>query len=352
MNRRPLISVLIVSHKAGRFLDEAVQSIVDQTYPNWELVLVDNASADGSVARVAAAHAGDPRFHIIPSAVNLGPSGGACRGFSSCRGEYIARLDADDVARPDRLARQLALLESRPDLLAAGADVLCMDRSGALLHPRIAIRSAFLRTHGSPWESACQHSTLFFRRSAAAERFYNPTLGGSEDVEWISWLARDHRLGLVAAPLVYFRIHQASFSKVRTSFHTFTGAEVRLHISRASPSDRTALACHDFSGLPSDPRVALPQPELARSYLNQALVEKNFIAAAYFCTTCGQWPSFPGLLLRAWLGGRPWRDVLGLLLVRTVWPVWKRLHVRLWRLGRLLRQTPLLRAQPRCQPPG
>lgn len=336
MSRPPLISVLIVSHKAGRYLDEAVQSIFDQTHSNWEIVLIDNASADGSVERVAARHAGDPRLHVVHSPVNLGPSGGACLGLPSCRGEYIARLDADDVARPDRLARQLALLEARPDLLAAGSDVLCMDDTGALLHPRIAIRTAFLRTHGAPWESACQHSTLFFRRSATAERFYNPTLGGSEDVEWIAWLARDGRLGLVAAPLVYFRIHLASFSKVRTAFHMFAGAEVRLHISRATPANRAALARHDFSALPSDPRATLSQRQLARVYLTQTLREKNHLAAAYFCTTSGQWPRFPGLLLHALLAGRPWRDVLGLLLVRTVWPAWKRLYVLAWQLGRFI----------------
>jgi len=329
----PLISVLIVSHNAGSYLAEAVQSIVAQTHTRWEIILVDNASDDGSVAPVAARHAADPRFKLITSPRNLGPSGGACAGLSACLGDYIARLDADDVARPDRLALQLALLETRPDLVAVGADVLCMDDRGRALHPRISIRSAFLRRHGSAWESACVHSTLFFRRSATAERFYNPSMTVCEDVEWIQWLARDNRLGLIAAPLVRFRVHSTSLTKTQNTFHTLAGAEIRLQLSRTTRETRIALATRDFSPLKTDPRLALRQREQAAGFLRDALADKNFLAAAYFCTTSGHWLRFPELLLRALIHGRPWREVLGLFLIRTAWPAWKRIYVRLWRAG-------------------
>ena len=331
MSAPPLVSVLIVSHNAGPFLDLTVQSIVAQTHPAWEIVLVDNASNDGSVARVA----NIPHVRIVTAPRNLGPSGGACLGFAACRGTYIARLDADDISLPDRLARQVALLEARPDLLAAGSDVLCINHDGHPLHPRLSLRSDFLRRHGSAWESACVHSTLMFRRSATTNRFYNPTMGGSDDVEWIQWLARDGRLGLIAAPLVHYRIHRHSFTKVSTHYLALTGADLRLQLARASPATRLALASRDFSALREDPRITLTPREQALDYLHTALAEKNFLAAAYFCTTAGRWSRFPGLLLRAWLHGRPWRDVAGLLLVRTVWPAWKWLRLRLWQVARL-----------------
>lgn len=335
MTATPLVSILIVSHNAGPFLSLAVQSIVAQTYPAWEIVLVDNASDDGSITRVA----GTPHLRVVAAPRNLGPSGGACLGFAACRGDYIARLDADDVALPERLARQVALLEARPDLLAVGSDVLCINRDGHPLHPRLALRGAFLRRHGSAWESACVHSTLLFRRSATTERFYNPSMGGSEDVEWIQWLARDGRLGLIPAPLVQFRIHRHSFTKVSTHYLALAGADIRLQLSRTAPETRLSLATRDFSFLRTDPRVALTPREQAQDYLRTALVEKNFLAAAYFSTTAGRWPCFPGLLLRAWIHGRPWRDVAGLLLVRTAWPFWKWLRLRLWQVGRIFSRT-------------
>jgi glycosyltransferase involved in cell wall biosynthesis len=325
MNRVPLVSVLIVSRDAGAYLDAAVASVLAQSYPNREIVLVDNASADGSVDRVAAACAGRGDFHLVRAGTNLGPAGGACLGLPACGGAYIARLDADDLARPDRLARQVALLESRPDLVAAGSDALCIDPTGQPLHPRLALRTAFLRRHGSRWISACPHSSLLFRRSAAANRFYNPTLFGVEDLEWIEWLARDGRLGLVPEPLVYYRLHEDSLSAARAGFHRLAGAEVRLRLSAVrTDQERRELAARDFSALREDPRSDLGPAARSRLFFALARTENNALAAAYFATISGRWAWFPWYLLRALVAGHAIRTVLGLLLIRTLWPLWKR----------------------------
>ncbi len=330
MSPVPLVSVLIVSRDAGAYLDAAVASVLAQSYPNREIVLVDNASADGSVDRVAAACAGRDDFHLVRSPSNLGPAGGACLGLPACRGVYIARLDADDLARPDRLARQVELLESRPDLIAVGSDALCIDPAGRPLHPRLALRTAFLRRHGSRWISACPHSSLLFRRSAANTRFYNPTLFGVEDLEWIEWLAREGRLGLVPEPLVYYRLHEDSLSAARAGFHRLAGAEMRLHLSAVrNDEDRRKLASRDFSALRDDPRTKLDPATRSRLFFATARKENNPLAAAYFATIAGHWAGLPWYLLRALVAGHSIRSVFGLLLVRTLWPLWKRSRIRL-----------------------
>ncbi len=330
MSRIPLVSVLIVSRDAGAYLDAAIASVFAQSYPNREIVLVDNASTDGSVDRVAAACAGREDFRLVRAASNLGPAGGACLGLPACRGDYIARLDADDLARPDRLARQVALLERRPDLVAVGSDALCIDPAGRPLQPRLALRTAFLRRHGSRWISACPHSSLVFRRSATAERFYNPTLFGAEDLEWIEWLARDGRLGLVPEPLVYYRLHVDSLSAARAGFHRLSGAEMRLRLSAVrDETARRALATRDFSALGADPRGALAPVARARVFLALAVAEDNPLAAAYFATIARRWAWFPWYLLLAAAAGHPLRAVLGLLMIRTVWPIGKHTVLRL-----------------------
>lgn len=331
-----LVSVLMVTHDAGRFLAEAVASVRAQTHPWKELVLVDNASADGSVEAVRREWGERPGLTVIRSEVNLGPAGGACLGLPACRGEFVARLDADDVARPDRLAVQANFLRSRPDLGAVGSDAWCIDDVGRPLRPRLALRTDFLRRFGAGWESACPHSSLMFRRTEAEARFYNPTLGASEDFEWIEWLARRGRLGLVREPLVYYRMHDESLGATRASYHRVAGGVVRARIARAGrdPGRREALGHEDLSWIARDERIVMPPTERARAFLAEAKTEGNWLAAAYFSTIAARWWEFPSCAVKGWRAGVGRKWVLALLLVRTVWPVWKRAHALGWSLGR------------------
>lgn len=329
----PHVTVLMVAHNAGRYLAEAVGSVRSQTYPWKDLVLVDNGSTDGAVEAVARAWGGGGGLTVVRAERNLGPAGGACLGLAACRGDYVARLDADDVARPERLAVQVAFLEARPELGAVGSDAWCIDATGRPLVPRLALRTAFLRRHGAGWESACPHSSLLFRRSEAAGRSYNATLGGSEDFEWIEWLARQGRLGVVAQPLVYYRLHDESLGVRRAGYHRVAGAVMRARIAAAGndAARRAAVGREDFSWIESDARIALGPQERARAFLAEAKAEGNWIAAAYFTTIAGRWREFPGLLYRSWRTGRGGKAIAALVLMRTVWPVAKRLHARGWR---------------------
>lgn len=330
---RRLVSVLMVAHDAGPFLEEAVASVRAQTYPWKELVLVDNGSRDGSVEAVRREWGDSEGLSIVRSERNLGPAGGACLGLGACRGAFIARLDADDLARPDRLAVQVGFLQARPHLGAVGSDAWCIDAEGRPIKPRLALRTEFLRRHGSCWVSACPHSSLLVRREEAEARFYNATLGGSEDLEWIEWLARQGRLGIVTQPLIYYRLHEGSLGSRLAAFQGFTGAEMRRRISAAGEvrAARMALATEDFSDLATDPRVDLDPQARAEGYLAQTKAERNWLGAAYFATICGRYREFPGLVARAIAARQGLRAALGLVVMRTLWPVWKRGREWAWK---------------------
>ena len=110
------VSVLMPLYNKAPYLGEAVKSILAQPFQDFELV--DDASTDGS-AEVLRSIAG-PRARIITNARNIGPAGAAQRGMDACTGEYIVRLDADDIAVPDRLNKQVAFMDAHPDLGASG----------------------------------------------------------------------------------------------------------------------------------------------------------------------------------------------------------------------------------------
>lgn len=115
------VSVLMPVFNKAPYLRESVDSVLQGTFGDMEVVAVDDASTDNSldVLRSIA----DERLRIIPLPVNRGPAGAANAGIDACRGEYIVRLDGDDVSVPDRLALQVAFMDAHPDLGASGGSV-------------------------------------------------------------------------------------------------------------------------------------------------------------------------------------------------------------------------------------
>jgi glycosyltransferase involved in cell wall biosynthesis len=116
MNTSPLVSIVLPFLDAERFLEETVQSVFAQTFPDWELWLVDDGSSDGSTAIARAHEARDARVHYLdhPGHENRGISASRNLGIAHARGRYLALLDADDVYLPDKLERQIAMLEEHP----------------------------------------------------------------------------------------------------------------------------------------------------------------------------------------------------------------------------------------------
>ena len=113
----PLVSAIVIFLNAERFLEEAIESIFSQTYGNWELMLVDDGSSDGSTAiaqRHAAALPSRVRYLEHPGHANRGMSASRNLGIRESRGDYVALLDADDVWLPYKLEEQVAILESQP----------------------------------------------------------------------------------------------------------------------------------------------------------------------------------------------------------------------------------------------
>lgn len=123
----PLVSAIIIFKDEERFLEEAIQSVIDQTVHDWELILVDDGSVDrsGQIARAAATRRpGEVRYVQHEGGVNLGMSASRNLGLSEARGRYVAFLDGDDVWLPQKLADQITDLESHPEAAMTVAPLL------------------------------------------------------------------------------------------------------------------------------------------------------------------------------------------------------------------------------------
>jgi hypothetical protein len=206
------LSVLMPVHNDERFLSEAIASVVAQTLPDFELIVVLDRPSDASSSVAHSWRARDARVRVIDNA-GSGLVDALNTGAHVAAGELIARLDADDRMRPDRLASQQAFLSRHGDIVAVGSQAIVID---AASHPagRIdvptgdaAIRARLMR--GNPFV----HSSMTFQRAAwlAAGR-YRDDHPLAEDYDLWMRFAQVGRLANIAEPLVDYRRHAASLS--------------------------------------------------------------------------------------------------------------------------------------------
>ena len=158
----PTVSVLMpVYNTAVPFLREAVQSILDQSFQNFEFLIVDDGSTGETRRYLEQLH--DPRIRLIRNEKNLGVTKALNIGLRAAQGRYIARMDSDDVSYPERLEMQLAFMRSNPDVVVCGSRLLTEDNKTTRLdvcsESREQYRVRMLFTSPGP-----AHSTAFIDR--------------------------------------------------------------------------------------------------------------------------------------------------------------------------------------------
>lgn len=157
----PSISVIVPARNASATLDEAVESILAQTFQDFEMVLLDDASSDCTWERMQSWSVREPRIRIFRSDQRLGPAGSSQFVADQARGQWLARQDADDRSHPQRLARQWAVWKRWPETVAVGTLYEAFDGSGQVIRPRD--RSKLLRP---ALYNPCPHGSLMFTREA------------------------------------------------------------------------------------------------------------------------------------------------------------------------------------------
>ena len=192
-------------------LTEAIESVLTQTMGDLEIVVVDDGSSDNSRAIVERFAHADPRVRLVVNERNLGISAALNRGWQTARGALIARLDADDLALPGRLERQVAFLDAHPSVAVVGGAAHVIDSSGERLS-----------TMRFPTESRVIRSTLrrhncFAHPSVIVRRAALQDVGGyrfdqSEDYDLWLRLSEHFDLANLAEPLILYRVHGSQLS--------------------------------------------------------------------------------------------------------------------------------------------
>jgi glycosyltransferase involved in cell wall biosynthesis len=126
----PLVSVLIPVFNVERYLAAALDSMLRQTYPQLEFIIINDGSTDRTAAILSEYQSVDARVRVLHNETNVGIVGSLNRGLDAAAGAYIARMDGDDVSEPDRIERQMRYLEQHPDIALVGVGLQSIDGDG------------------------------------------------------------------------------------------------------------------------------------------------------------------------------------------------------------------------------
>jgi hypothetical protein len=258
----PRVTVFIPVHNRERYIRVAVNSILAQRFDDFELLVVDDGSTDGTLD--ALAHFSDPRLRVVANAENRGIPYTRNRGLELARGKYIALLDSDDHAYPNRLSRQVAFLDRYADVAQVGSWCSFMDARGEMLD----------RVRRQPLTPDDVHAHLLFhcpiinrtvtaRTHILRELRYDEAFPRCQDYHMHARLFRDgHRLANLGEILVCGREHAGRF----------TGRTSDLGRDRKMAVYRMLLALIDID--PTD-------DELARHHVLSRPGERNEDAETY-----------------------------------------------------------------------
>ncbi|MES1940348.1 family 2 glycosyl transferase [Salinisphaera sp. T5B8] len=220
--RSPRVTVFIPAYNAQSYIAQAADSVLAQSFTDFELLLIDDASTDDTPA-IMDAYRRDPRVRVIHHLENMQRPRTRSEGVAQARGEYIALLDADDRFMPDRLAKQVAYLDTHRQIDAVGSWWHRIDAHGRTLAPKK--RRRYLSPDAiEAWllfRCVIHNPTVMARRAVLAAYPYDPAFPIAEDYDVWARMLGHHRFAIMPAPLTCYREHaaQASTAQAKASLY-------------------------------------------------------------------------------------------------------------------------------------
>lgn len=183
--KKPLVSVIMPVYNPGRYLVESIESILNQTFSNFEFIIVDDASTDNSWKIIKSYAKKDKRIIPIKNKINLGVSLTSNIAISQSKGKFLARMDADDISVPDRLYKQITFLKNNPNTVIVGGQCTIIDENNQIVGLKKFPTTQTQIENMIFWAVPIQQGFMMINRSLLPKKFvwYSPSKFSAEEID-------------------------------------------------------------------------------------------------------------------------------------------------------------------------
>lgn len=240
----PVVTIVMPAYNSAATIEKSINSIIKQTYSNWELIIVDDCSTDNTIDIVRKRARQDKRIQSIKLEKNSGAGAARNRAIMESNGRYIAFLDSDDLWHPEKLKKQIGfmLLSSEPFTYTRYEVQTSEGKIKELFPPRFATYSSILRTNYIGCLTAVYDTNYF-------GKMYMPNLRKRQDMAlWLSLLERTERAVLVDECLAIYRndtgMTQNKLKAAQAQYHLY-----RNHLNLSFLKSCFYMATYTFNGI-------------------------------------------------------------------------------------------------------
>ena len=280
MNGPPEVSIIVSTYNGERFLKPALDSLLSQSFRDFELIVVDDGSTDGTNEILNGFQ--DPRLIVVRHRSNLGIAKSQNDALGLARGTYIALQDHDDVSNKDRIARQVTFLKNNPGISLVGSSAQVIDEEENELNQWTVPTSDIDLKWSLLFLNPFLHTSLMVRRSEFKSVPYSPdpSFRFAEDFEWLSRFSENNAVANFADPLVSWRRHGSQASSSTEVQEDSTARIARNNIARLLGN--TDVSSQSWQGLrklllagPSEP-VSISRLDVKEVSRLLAKLQKQF----------------------------------------------------------------------------
>ncbi len=269
-NLIPTISVIMPVYNCFDYIQEAINSILNQTFSDFELIIIDDYSSDGTVDLIKKFN--DPRIKLILKSVNSGISNSLNYGLKIAKGKYIARMDGDDISFPDRFERQVKFMDLNPKVILCGGGYISINSNKDFIPSQGHVELLFEMTYYCP----IAHPTVFYRRNIISQNSieYDAKYEPAEDFRMWTILSRYGEIANIKEPLIQYRIHSNQISVMRAlEQETISNFIALEHVKFLSNN-------HEYVTNFSENKIKT-QGEFEKYILVEEEIKRQFIASGF-----------------------------------------------------------------------
>lgn len=214
-NDNPLASVIMPAYNAVKYVEQATESILNQTYKKFEFIIIDDASTDLTLNILKNIRAKDKRIILVQNKKNLGVTKNLNKALELAKGKYIIRMDADDWSYPERFQMQIDLMETHPNVVVSGSYIeVCDSKLKTKYIRKYHKNDTDIRKHIFRY-SPFAHPATIWQAKILKKEMYNESLTTCQDYELYFRVGRIGKFMNLDKPLLKLRIHENSVSVVQ-----------------------------------------------------------------------------------------------------------------------------------------